>query len=109
MSDVERQASGHDENGRGRSVNGRAWGSGLGLVVILWAGWTAHAQAPAAKGAATGRRRPRSATVGARRVSREEFDRRLVVAEQQFAARGGDRPAEFQDLLRRSCSRRSSA
>jgi len=101
MSDVERQASGHGAEGRGRSVNGRAWGSGLGLVGIVWAGWAAHAQAPAAKGAAATAAPPAVATVGSRRVTREEYDRRLAVAEQQFAARGGERPAEFQDLLRR--------
>jgi len=82
-------------------VNGRAWGLGLGVLVIVGAGWTAHAQAPAAKSAATATTPPAVATVGSRRVTKEEFDRRLAVAEQQFAARAGDRPAEFQDLLSR--------
>src|SRR5262245_7634056 len=41
------------------------------------------------------------ATVGTRKVTREEYERRLGMAEQQAAARGGERPAEFKDLLRR--------
>jgi parvulin-like peptidyl-prolyl isomerase len=53
----------------------------------------ALAQAPAVP--------PAVATVGTRRVERAEYDRRLAVVEQQVAARGGDRPAEFKDLLRR--------
>jgi parvulin-like peptidyl-prolyl isomerase len=79
-------------------VNGRAWVCCLGLLVVVWAGWAAHAQAPATKPAAA----PAAvATVGSRRVARDEYDRRLAAAEQQLAARAGQSPAEFQDLLRR--------
>jgi len=86
-------------------VNGRAWGFRLGLLLIVGSGFAARAQAPAAKGAAApaavATTPPAVATVGSRRVTREEFDRRLAMAEQQLAARGGESPAEYKDLLRR--------
>jgi len=71
----------------------------MGLSVIVWAGFAAHAQAPAAK--ATAAPPPAVATIGPRRVSRDEFDRRLAIAEGQVAARGGERPPEYKDVLRR--------
>jgi parvulin-like peptidyl-prolyl isomerase len=71
------------------------------LLVIVGAGFVARAQTPAPKPAAAAAAPVAVATIGPRKVTLEEYDRRLVVAEQQFAARGGDRPAEFKDLLKR--------
>jgi parvulin-like peptidyl-prolyl isomerase len=72
---------------------------GLGLLLIIGGGLAARAQAPAAKSAPA----PSTAlaTVGSRHVSRDEYDRRLAQAEQQLAARGGESPPEYKDLLRR--------
>ena len=97
---AERQAEhGESTQGRARSVNGRAWVLGFGLLLVVSAGYTAHAQAPASKPAPAA---PAAvATVGPRRVIKDEYERRLAIAEQQFAARGGERPAEYQDVLRR--------
>ena len=90
-------------------MNGRAWGCCLGLLVIVGSlgesVWVAHAQGPAPKAPATAAKAPAPAvamaTIGPRRVTRDEFDKRLQVAEQQLAARGGERPAEYKDLLSR--------
>ena len=78
-------------------MNGRAWG--LGWVLIVGVGLDAFAQAPPAKKPAAA---PVDvATVGPRHVNRDEYDRRLAIAEQQMAAKGGPSPAEYRDLLRR--------
>ena len=85
-------------------MNRRAWGSCLGLLVIVGAGsWAAAGRPARAQAPAAGAASPPAAvaTVGSRRVTREEYDRRLAMAEQQLAARGGQNPAEFKDLLRR--------
>ena len=66
------------------------WGV-LGLLSVP--AWHVLAQAPAAP--------PPVATVGARRIERDEYERRLAAFQQQLAARGEQRPAEFKDLLRR--------
>jgi parvulin-like peptidyl-prolyl isomerase len=75
------------------------------LLVIVGSVWVAHAQAPAPKAPAAAGKAPAPAgamaTIGTRKVTRDEFDKRLAVAEQQFAARGGERPAEYKDLLSR--------
>lgn len=55
---------------------------------------TSLAQTPAASG-------PPVATVGTRRIERNEYEARLVAVQQQVAQRQGERPAEFNDLLRR--------
>jgi parvulin-like peptidyl-prolyl isomerase len=66
-------------------------------LLLAVPGLAALAQAPAPAPVA----KPAVATVGTRRILREEYDRRLAVVEQQAAARGGERPPEFKDLLRR--------
>ncbi|MCE9626304.1 MAG: peptidyl-prolyl cis-trans isomerase [Candidatus Eisenbacteria bacterium] len=55
---------------------------------------TSLAQAPASSG-------PALATVGTRRIERSEYEARLSAVQQQIAQRQGQRPAEFNDLLRR--------
>ncbi len=71
----------------------RAWVSWSVLFLLSVPALVVVAQAPAA--------RPPVATVGTRRIEREEYERRLATAEQQIAARSGERPAEFRDILRR--------
>ncbi len=74
-------------------MNARAWASSGVLFLLAVPALAALTQAPSVK--------PPVATVGTRRIEREEYDRRLAVVEKQVAARGGERPAEFKDLLRR--------
>ncbi len=70
-----------------------AWGA-LGVAGLLVVpAWQVFAQAAGVK--------PALATVGARRVERDEYESRLAAVQQQFAARGEQRPAELKDLLRR--------
>lgn len=83
-------------------MNGRAWILGLGLVPVVFVGFTARAQAPAVTGSKAAPAQPVAiATVGPRRVNRDEYDRRMALAEQQLAARGTETPAEYKDVLRR--------
>lgn len=63
------------------------------LVVLSMPALLALAQAPAT--------RPALATVGARRVERDEFEARFAAAERQLASRAGEQPAELRDVLRR--------
>ncbi len=44
---------------------------------------------------------PAVATVAGRRIERAEYEARLATLRAQVAQRGGERPAEFQELLRR--------
>lgn len=44
---------------------------------------------------------PAVATVAGRRIERAEYEARLATMRAQVAQRGGERPAEFQELLRR--------
>ena len=68
------------------------------LFVLSVPALRAVAQAPAAK--PTTAAAP-VATVGTRRIEKAEFDQRLASAERQIQARGGERPAEFREILRR--------
>jgi parvulin-like peptidyl-prolyl isomerase len=69
--------------------------AGVWLVFLFLVAPALHALAQA------GAARPALATVGGRRVEREEFDARVAAAERQLAARAGERPAELRDVLRR--------
>jgi parvulin-like peptidyl-prolyl isomerase len=62
-------------------------------MVLAWPSLQAIAQAPAA--------RPALATIGTRRVERDEYEARLAAAERQVVARAGEQPAELKDVLRR--------
>jgi parvulin-like peptidyl-prolyl isomerase len=66
---------------------------GAVFLVLSLPGFSAIAQAPAS--------RPAVATVGARRIERDEYEARFAAAERQLATRGGERPAELGDVLRR--------
>jgi parvulin-like peptidyl-prolyl isomerase len=80
----------------------------LSIVMLLAAAvplGAALAQAPltpAAKAPAAAPK-PAIATVGTRRVNKDEFDQRSVLAISEFAQRNGGKelPAEFRDLIRR--------
>ena len=65
----------------------------------------AVAQAPAVKPAAAAAKPAAAvepvATVGTRRIEKAEFDQRLANVERQLDARGGQRPPEFHEILRR--------
>lgn len=77
-------------------MKARAWrvGSALAVLGLLAAPvWQVFAQAAATK--------PALATVGGRRVERDEYESRLAAVQQQYAARGDSRPEELKDLLRR--------
>src|ERR1051326_5148245 len=86
---LHRQAPGE----RGSTVSARAWVSGGVLFLLTVPALGALAQTPAP--------RPAVALVGKLRIERDEYEHRLAAAEQQLAARGGTRPAEFKELLRR--------
>ena len=74
-------------------MSARAWVSGGVLFLLTVPALGALAQNPAP--------RPAVALVGKLRIERDEYEHRLAAAEQQLAARGGTRPAEFKELLRR--------
>src|SRR5262249_40653143 len=89
-------------------VNARAARSCLVLVLLTCPPLAALAQNAAAPPAGARPGAPAAAaapavvaTVGTRRITREEYERRLAVAQKQAAARGTDAPAEFKDVLRR--------
>ena len=80
-------------------MNARATVASGVLLLLAVPALHALAQIPAAKPAKPAK--PAVATVGTRRIERDEYERRLAVVQAQVAARGGERPAEFKDLLRR--------
>jgi len=66
------------------------------MVLVTGAGaWQALAQSTSAKPAAP------IATVGTRRIERDEFDARFQAADQQLTRQRGPQPAELRDVLRR--------
>lgn len=74
-------------------MKARVWALWVVLGLVVVPAWHALAQAPPAS--------PAVATVADRRIGRDEFERRVAAYQQQMAARGEERPAEFKDLLRR--------
>ncbi|MEO5989894.1 MAG: peptidyl-prolyl cis-trans isomerase, partial [Candidatus Eisenbacteria bacterium] len=79
-------------------MNARRGLSALVLIALALPGLLAWAQTrpPAPAGGAS----PAIATVGARRIPRDDFERRAAQALQQFSGRGPV-PAEMRDLIRR--------
>lgn len=69
-----------------------------GLTLVALCAPAVHVLAQVAPAPSTA---PAVATVGGRRVERNEFDTRLQAAERQLAARRGEQPAELRDVLRR--------
>ena len=72
----------------------------IGMLGML-AGVLGEVLAAAAQAPPPGAAPAPLALVGGRRIERVEYERRLAAAQKQAATVGGDRPAEFKDLLRR--------
>jgi hypothetical protein len=63
------------------------------LLLLSLPAWSAITQAPAV--------RPAVATVGSRRIDREDYERQVAVARQGVVTRAGEQPAQMQAVLRR--------
>jgi parvulin-like peptidyl-prolyl isomerase len=78
---------------------GTGLGIALGLLVASVLGWAASTPAPASTRPAGGEG---IATVGSETITRDAFDRRWAVAQQEYRARtGGDIPPEYLSTARR--------